>query len=72
MVIKGFEVEEVERETSDEEKREVVLRIYNLLKDTTDLKQKYTEVMESEYSNLCKTEFREEGFFKPRRTSRYM
>lgn len=38
MVIKGFEVEEVERETSDEEKRDVVLRIYNLLKDTTDLK----------------------------------
>lgn len=34
MLIKGFEVEEVVKESSEEVKREVILKIYNLLKDS--------------------------------------
>lgn len=33
MTIRGFEVEEIIKETSEEEKKETILRIYNLLKD---------------------------------------
>ncbi len=34
MLINGFEVEEVVKESSEEVKREVLLKIYNLLKDS--------------------------------------
>ncbi len=34
MLINGFEVEEVVKDSSEEVKREVILKIYNLLKDS--------------------------------------
>lgn len=34
MLINGFEVEEVVKDSSEEVKREVLLKIYNLLKDS--------------------------------------
>lgn len=34
MLINGFEVEEVFKDSSEEVKREVLLKIYNLLKDS--------------------------------------
>lgn len=37
MLINGFEVEEVVKASSEEVKREVLLKIYNLLKDSDKL-----------------------------------